>query len=125
MVNSDQTWRKDIDDFHDVAFLKFAENWTMTKFAYGISLGVENWEYSEKDEKIAKYLLKNFTGISARENSAIRLIENHLGFKAQLVLGPTFLIDKNYYLNLIKNFKSDIINKINNNNFIFSYILIS
>lgn len=123
MVNSDQTWRKGIDDFHNVAFLKFAENWTKTKFTYGISLGVEKWEYNKMDNKIAKYLLKNFTGISVRESNAIQLIEKHLGFKAQLVLDPTFLIDKKYYLNLIKNFKSDIINKINNNNFIFSYIL--
>ena len=123
MVNSDQTWRKDIDDFYDVAFLQFAKNWEKTKFTYGVSFGVERWEYNKNDENVAKSLLKNFTGISVREKNAVELIKQHLGFKAQFVLDPTFLIDKYFYLKLIKNFKSEIINQINNTNFIFSYFL--
>ena len=123
MVNSDQTWKKGIDNFYDVAFLKFAENWKKTKFTYGASLGVEKWEYNKSEEKIAKHLLQNFTGLSVRENSAVKLIEKHLGFKVQFVLDPTFLINKKYYLNLINNFKSSIFNHKNNNKYIFSYIL--
>ena len=123
MVNSDQTWRRCMDNFFDVAFLKFAENWNKTKFTYGTSFGVDIWEYNQKDEEIAKNLLKSFSGLSVREKSAVELIEKHLGYKAVFVLDPTFLIEKKYYLNLIKNFKSEIINQINNKNFIFSYIL--
>lgn len=124
MVNSDQTWRKWDEDFYDVAFLKFAENWKKPKFVYGTSIGDNNWMISIKDEQIAKHLVNNFTGISVREKNFIKLIEKHLGFKSQLVLDPTFLIDKNHYLNLIKDFKSDIFNKVNKMEYIFAYILI-
>ena len=124
MVNSDQTWRKWDKTFYDVAFLKFAEHWNKTKFTYATSFGIEIWEYNKEDENIAKNLLKDFTGLSVREVNDVKLIEKYLGFKAQFVLDPTFLIDKKYYLNLIKNFKSEILTETNNNNFIFVYILI-
>ena len=124
MVNSDQTWTRYNDNFYDVAFLKFAENWNKIKFTYGTSFGVNFWTYNKQEEKIAKHLLKSFTGLSVREKSDVELIKKHLGLKAQFVLDPTFLIDKKYYLNLIKNFESEIINQINKNNFIFSYFLI-
>ena len=125
MVNSDQTWRRCMADFYDVAFLKFAEHWNKTKFTYGTSFGVESWEYSKEDEIIAKNLLKDFTALSVREESAVKLIEKHLGLNAQFVLDPTLLIDKKYYLNLIKNFTSEIIDQIYNNDYIFAYILTS
>ena len=123
MVNSDQTWRKCMNYFYDVAFLKFAEHWNKIKFNYGSSLGVKVWTFNKEDEKIAKNLLKNFTGLSVREISDVELIKKHLGFKVQFVLDPTLLIDKKYYLKLIKNFESDIINQVNNNNYFFSYII--
>ena len=91
MVSSDQTWNVVIENFYDTAFLKFAEKWKIPKFIYGTSLGFDKWKFSEKDEQVAKHLLKNFTGISVREKSAVKLIENHLGLKAQFVLEPTFL----------------------------------
>ena len=123
MVNSDQTWRRSNSYFYDIAFLKFAENWKIPKFIYGASSGTDNWNFSKKDEQVAKHLLSNFNGISVREKSLVKLIENHLGFKAQFVLDPTLLINKNYYLNLIKDYKSNIIEQSNNDNFIFAYIL--
>ena len=124
MVNSDQTWRKWDDSFYDIAFLKFAEKWKIHKFIYGTSLGYEEWKFSKEDEETAKCLLKNFTGISVRENCSVPLIKKFLGFEAQYVLDPTFLIDKNIYLDLIKDYKSEIIKEINNEEFIFAYIII-
>lgn len=123
MVNSDQTWRKfkkkkDLKHFYDIAFLKFAEKWKVPKFVYGASLGVNIWNFKKEDEKIAKMLLKDFTGISVRDKMAIKLIEKNLGFKPDFVLDPTLLIDKKYYLNLINNYKSDI-SRIDN--YIFFY----
>ena len=109
MVNSDQTWRKGIDNFYNknflqsyyplrnfskiycIAFLKFAENWNKTKFIYSTSLGYENWKFNKSDEKIARLLLSNFTGISVREKGSVKLIEKNLGLKPQFVLDPTFL----------------------------------
>lgn len=119
MVNSDQTWRKQ-EDFLNIAFLNFSRNWNIPKFVYGASLGVQAWKYTKEEEKLIKPLIKNFNGISVRENGSIKLIESHLGIKPVLVLDPTFLIDKKYYLNLIKNFKLE---NVKDNNFIFVYTL--
>ena len=121
MVNSDQTWRKWSNEykyFYDIAFLKFAEKWDIPKFVYGASLGRNICEYNESDKEIAKLLIKNFNGISVREKGAIKLIEKNLGIKPFLVLDPTFLIDKQYYMNLIINYKEKITKK---DNYIFIY----
>ena len=118
IVNSDQTWVKFDDNFYDYAFLKFAENWTIQKFVYGASLGYDKWIFSENDEKIAKKLVSNFSGISVREKGSIELIKKNLGINAQLVLDPTFLIDKKYYLKLIRGFKGNL---TKDNNYIFIY----
>ena len=125
MVNSDQTWRswhnripsKD-PFFFDIGFLRFSQQWNIPKFVYGASLGLDSWKLNKKEDNIAKYLLKNFTGISTREKGSINLIQEHLGIKAEHVLDPTLLINKKYYLNLIKNYKNDI---IVNNSFIVVY----
>ena len=103
--------------------MKFAKNWKIKKFIYGASLVHEEWKFTKEDEKIAKNLLRKFTGISVREKSSVNLIQQHLSLKAQFVLDPTFIIDKKYYLNLIKNYKSYIMENINNRIFIFAYIL--
>ena len=118
MVNSDQTWRKFDGNFYDYGFLKFAENWTMKKFVYGASLGFDEWKLNNRDEQIAKKLLNNFTGISVREEGSIKLIEQHLGINCTLVLDPTLLIDKKYYLDIIKDYKGKIVMK---NKYIFIY----
>ena len=120
MVNSDQTWRRFDKHFYDYGFLKFAENWTIPKFVYAASMGYDYWQLTRKDENIIKLLLKNFTGVSIREKGSIELIEKHLGIKPMLVLDPTLLIDKKYYLKLIKNYNSNINMK---ENYIFSYLL--
>ena len=123
MVNSDQTWRKFGDQyFYDHGFLRFARNWNISKFVYGASLGYSHWALSKNDEIIIKNLLKNFKGISVREKGSIELIQKHLGFKPILVLDPTLLIDKKYYLNLLKGYKGV---KPTNNNYILSYLIMA
>ena len=123
MVNSDQTWRRQKSKyFYDIAFLNFSKNWNITKFVYGASLVLDFWHYTKEEEEIAKSLLKNFKGISVREKGSIKLIQNHLGIKPTFVLDPTLLIDKKYYLKLIKNFK---IQEDIGDNFIFIYKLIN
>ena len=125
MVNSDQTWNALFPRpiIYNIAFLKFAEKWRVKKFIYGASLVHDEWKFTKQDEKIAIKLLRNFTGISVREKSSVKLIQQHLLLKAQFVLDPTFIINKKYYLDLIKNYNSYIMEKINNKIFIFAYIL--
>ena len=111
IVNSDQTWNYfDKKYFYDIAFLRFAENWTIPKFVYAASIGRDKWFYTKEEDKMASRYLKNFTGISFREKGTVKLAEDHLNltYKPIFALDPTFIIDKNYYLNEIKNYKRNI-----------------
>ena len=67
MANSEQTWRKFSNPFYDNAFLCFAKNWKIIELAYGVSLGYKDWKLNKAEEKIAKYCLLDFKGISVRE----------------------------------------------------------
>lgn len=120
MVNSDQTWRKFDKDFYDYGFLRFAKNWNKKKFIYGAS-GIEYWNYDKKEIKIIKNLLKNFSGISVREKGSVNLVEKYLNFTPEVVIDPTLLIDKKYYLSLIKDYP----NNNYNNDYIFIYSFIA
>jgi len=122
LVNSDQTWRKWDKYFYDCGFLKFAEKWNKLKFVYGASLGFDYWDFNKKDEKIIKPLLKDFSDISVRERGSIKLIKAHLNIIPKFVLDPTLIIDKKYYLDLIKNYND---NNQNISNYIFLYGLYS
>jgi len=111
MVNSDQTWnghKRNITNIINRGFLKFAENWTIPRFVYGASLGINYWKFSKDFEVIAKRLLKKFSGISVREKGAIKIVNKHLGIHPEFVLDPTFLINKKYYLDLIKDYNIKI-----------------
>ena len=121
MINSDQTWNNfNIESLYDHGFLRFAENWTIPKFVYAASLGIDYWRYTKRFDEKAKSLLQNFKGISLMEIGAIDLVEKHLGIRPLFVLDPTFLIDKKYYTDIIKDFKKDF---NFNNEYLFVYIL--
>ena len=121
IVNSDQTWSfYNKKFFYDIALLKFAQNWKTKKFIYGASMGVYNWFYKKSDEELFKGLLSNFTGISFREKGTVKILEEHLGLKSVFVLDPTLLINKRYYLNAIKGYKSEF---NSDDKFIFIYQL--
>ena len=105
MVNSDQTWRKS-SYFYEIELLNFSKNWKVPKFIYGASNGVDYWAFSKETDKIAKILLKNFSGISFREMSTVKYAKEHLGIDSTFVLDPTMLIDKKYYIEIVKNYKN-------------------
>ena len=119
MVNSDQTWRNfKSSNVFDYGFLNFSQNWNISKFVYSASLGVNYWKFNDQENQKIKTLIKDFTGISVREKSSVIIVEKNLGVKPLFTLDPTLLIDKRYYLNLIKNYKNEI--KLGKN-FIFIY----
>ena len=120
MVNSDQTWRKFDKDFYDYGFLRFAKNWNKKKFIYGAS-GIEYWNFDKKEIKVIKNLLQNFSGISVREKGSVNLVEKYLNITPEVVIDPTLLIDKKYYLSLIKDYP----NNNYNNDYIFIYSFIA
>lgn len=115
MINSDQTWRKFDQHFYDYGFLNFAKNWDTKKFVYSAS-GIEYLNLTQKEIKKLKILLKNFTGISVREKGSVKLVKKYFNIIPEVTLDPTLLIDKKYYLDLIKDYEI-----IKNNNYIFIY----
>ena len=118
MLNSDQSWtRSTLSQVDKIAFLKFAENWTIPKFIYAASTDANYWMLTKRENEEGKRILKNFKGISFREKYMKILAEQNLDIKAEFVLDPTFLIDKNYYLDLIKDYKRNF-------NFNEKYILV-
>jgi hypothetical protein len=109
IVGSDQVWRPKYSPSIYNYFLDFAsKSNNLLKLSYAASFGVDQWEFTEKDTKICKDLLKNFDGISVREDSGVLLCKENLNQKAEHVLDPTFLLDKNEYVNMIN--KEDLIN---------------
>lgn len=120
MVNSDQIWRKRNIYYLDIGFLKFSHNWRIKKFIYGASMGLEYWDFKRNEDKVLKHLLKECTGVSVREKGTMNLVESHLKIKPTLVIDPTLLIDKKYYLNLIKDYKDEYNSNVN---YIFVYEL--
>ena len=106
IVGSDQIWRPyhvtklfnvDISE----AYLKFAEGWNGIRIAYAASFGMDYWEYDKAQTEECKRLAKLFDAISVREQSAVKLCEDNLGIKAEHVLDPTLLLDKDDYVKLI------------------------
>ena len=117
VVNSDQTWVNVTPNYLlDYGYLKFAEHWNIRKFIYGASYPLNFWIYRNDFNIKAGNLLKKFSGVSVREINTVSLAEKYLRVKPEFVLDPTLLIDKKYYLNLIKDYKNNYIN--------FNYICI-
>ena len=103
IVNSDQTWRNwgNKELFYNIAFLKFAENWNIHKFTYGVSLGNPYLDVGINEIPIVKRMISNFSGFSVREKSSIGILNKTLGIKAEHVIDPTLFFNKDFYLNLI------------------------
>ena len=104
IVGSDQTWRPKYSPCITNYFLDFlSDNSKVKKFAYASSFGTSEWEFDEKQTKQCKKLIAKFDAISVRENAGIQLCRKYLGTEAQLVLDPTLLLEKQDYIDLIKN----------------------
>lgn len=115
IVGSDQVWRKRFTDklltnesASDNAFLAFTRKWNCKRIAYAASIGVDYWEYSEKETEVLKELCQHFDAISVREDSAISLLKQYLSPKVEIkhVLDPTLLLDRQQYIEIFKNAQS-------------------
>lgn len=128
IVGSDQIWRGAYYDrqYENImlsvrpedAFLSFADGWKIKKIAYAASFGVDSWEYPLSETSKFVRLLGQFDNISVREDSGVQLCRNYLSQEAVHVLDPTLLLDKDDYIRLYKNQKTD-----KSNRKLFCYIL--
>lgn len=103
VVGSDQIWRpKYIADVLkstvDNAFLGFTKNWSVNRIAYAASFGMDVWEYTPEQTQKVFELIHKFKAVSVREKSGQELCFGHLGIKAEHVLDPTMLLEKEDYI---------------------------
>lgn len=102
ITGSDQIWRPKYNPHLYDTFLGFTKGYSIKRIAYAASFGVDNWEFSEKETKECKKLLKNFNAVSVREKSGILLCKQHFDCDAIHVADPTFLVDRQVYNNISK-----------------------
>lgn len=117
IVGSDQVWRpKYVPNIYDF-FLEFVDDKNVKKIAYAASFGTFTPEYTKEQKEKCGKLISEFQAISVRETSGLEVIEK-FGWKTkcipQLVLDPTFLVEKNKY---VDHFQKNCSNNI------FCYIL--
>lgn len=109
IVGSDQVWRK-IFIYDDIGsyFLSFLVGKSQKRFSYAASLGTDDIEYNAQELKYINSLIKDFCGVSVREQSSISLIRDAMKWQCkepQFTLDPTFLLEKEDYLHLIREAK--------------------
>lgn len=113
LCGSDQIWGKNLLDKESAAwFLDFGDE-EVSRIAYAPSIGRD---YDEDEIPVFKRYLSRFQSISTREESAAQLCRQ-LGFKAEVVIDPTLLLDCNDYLDLIGSVEKS------EGNYLFAYIL--
>lgn len=105
VVGSDQTWRPCLspDLYHMFCDFLPASSHKL-RIAYAASFGVDTNEFSDVQLGICKPLIKKFQAISVREESGVKLCKDLFGVEAKHVLDPTMLLNKEDYLELIKDY---------------------
>lgn len=103
IVGSDQTWRPKYSPDIGAFFLDFLSgNGSIKKISYASSFGTDDWEFTHEQTKQFSHLLNEFDYVSVREQSAVKLCEEHFGITPKHVLDPTLLLDINVYMKLIE-----------------------
>ena len=106
VVGSDQTWRPCLspDLYHMFCDFLPADSKKL-RVAYAASFGVDKNEFSEVQLRECRQLIKRFNAVSVREESGVDLCGNLFDVQAKHVLDPTMLLDREDYLELIKDYK--------------------
>lgn len=106
IVGSDQVWRPKYSPNIYNYFLDFLQDKKIKKIGYSVSLGTDQWEFTEEQTQKCTKLAQQFDVVSVRESSAINLCREHLKIESDLTLDPTLLLDYERYENLAKRAKS-------------------
>ncbi len=96
IVGSDQVWRAGRLRFYPEYFLNFVEK-DKKKISYAASFGLDHWKGHFFATYIIKRLIKRFNYISVREKSGIDICKNIFNVKAEWVLDPTLMLEKEEY----------------------------
>jgi len=103
IVGSDQVWRientrgADLNYFLD--FLEWKNN--VKRISYAASFGTETWRGTPTETSKISHLLKNFTLVSVRETSGIKICAEQFNTPAVETLDPTLLLTRQDYIKLL------------------------
>ncbi len=103
VIGSDQVWRPmyNQDGVLEAMFCSsFKDAQRPVRLAYAASFGVDNWEFTPGQTRMAREGVSRFAAVSVRESSAVELCRRHLGVDASHVLDPTLLLDGDDYRSL-------------------------
>lgn len=102
VVGSDQIWSRKhgavIDGNVANAYLPFFPKEHPLLISYAASFGKDNWEYTKRQEKVARNAIRRFSAVSIREQSGITLCKEYLGVDAIQLLDPTLLLQAKDYI---------------------------
>jgi hypothetical protein len=123
VVGSDQVWRYSIigEKWLEAFFLDFVPK-NIKKISYAASFGFDYWEKEKNDEcslKVKK-MLQEFSVISVREESGIKICKDVFGVCAKLVLDPVLLAGREFFEKIIASSKIENINAGNIVHYSFS-----
>lgn len=106
VVGSDQIWRAMYLNRYAFgirnAYLEFAKNWNITRVSYAASFGTTDWEYTNEETEVCKFLINKFDALSVRETDGVYLCKEKFGVEAVHVLDPTMLLEERDYEQLIE-----------------------
>lgn len=113
IIGSDQVWNPEITkNNQDIYFGDFIEI-GRKKIAYAASFG--QTRFSTKEIYDMKNLIHDYSAISVREESGVELCKE-IGYHAQCVLDPVFLLNATDYINKKLKIKNDLgLFMLNNN----------
>ncbi|MCE1415307.1 polysaccharide pyruvyl transferase family protein [Enterobacter hormaechei] len=105
IVGSDQVWRPtQFNQYSDykVYFLSFVPS-HIKKISYAASFGVDHWEVSNKiiNDEIKSYV-RDFSAVSVREDSGLKICSSVFGITAEHVLDPTLLVGRHFFEQIIE-----------------------
>lgn len=103
IVGSDQVWRPNYSPCLSNYFLDFLpQNSAIRRISYAASFGTDDWTFSEEETRRCSQLMKLFSYVSVREQSAVGLCKEKFGVDAVHTLDPTLLLDQTDYRCFIK-----------------------
>lgn len=103
IVGSDQVYRKQYSPVAAYFLEALKDRNDKIKLAYAASFGTDDLsEWTQEEIEICKTLAPKFNAISVREDSGVEIFKEYFDAKAELVLDPTLLLDKEDYLDTIE-----------------------
>lgn len=102
IVGSDQVFRKIYSPVTKYFLEDLKDRNDKVKLAYAASFGTDDLsEWQAEEIEICKTLAPKFQAVSVREDSGIEIFKAYFDTKAELVLDPTLLLEKEDYLKTI------------------------